>query len=117
MKKEADDKKIIAVIQSRMGSKRLPRKALLWILGKTLVEWAVYRLSFAQKIDGVILATADTPENDELAEFAAKIGLLCYRGSERDLISRLLGAAEKFGVDAIVRITGDCPLVDPAIVD
>lgn len=109
--------KVVAVIQARMGSTRLPKKALRKIKGKTLIEWIKYRLSFCDKIDQIVLATADTPENDPLEDLARNIDLEYYRGSEKDLVSRLFETAKKFNADAIVRITGDCPLVDPDIVD
>lgn len=109
--------KIVAVIQARVGSKRLPKKALKKIAGKTLIEWIKYRLSFCRQIDQVVLSTADTKENDPLAKLAEKIGLEYYRGSENDLVSRIYETAKKFKADAIVRITGDCPLVDPGLVD
>jgi len=109
--------KIVAVIQARMGSTRLPKKAIKKILGKTLIEWAKYRLEFSKTVDKIVLSTADTKDNDILAEHAEKIGLEYYRGSENDLVSRLLETAKKFSADAIVRITGDCPLVDPKMVD
>jgi len=109
--------KIVAVIQARMESTRLPRKALKKILGKTLIEWIYYRLSFCNKIDEIVLSTSINKENDELVDLAEEIGLEYYRGSEMDLVSRLYETAKKFSADAIVRITGDCPLVDPRIVD
>ena len=109
--------KIVAVIQARMGSTRLPQKAIKKILGKTLIEWAKYRLQFCETVDQIVLSTADTEDNDVLAEHAKKIGLEYYRGSEKDLVSRLLETARNFSADAIVRITGDCPLVDSKILD
>ena len=109
--------KIVAVIQARMESTRLPRKALKKILGKTLIEWIYYRLSFCNKIDEIVLSTSINKENDELVDLAEEIGLEYYRGSEMNLVSRLYETAKKFSADAIVRITGDCPLVDPRIVD
>jgi spore coat polysaccharide biosynthesis protein SpsF len=109
--------KIVAVIQARMGSKRLPKKALKKINGKTLIEWVKYRLSFSKEIDQIVLSTADNRANDPLAKLARAIGLGYYRGSENDLVSRIYETAKKFKADAIVRITGDCPLVDPALVD
>ncbi len=109
--------KIVAVIQARLGSKRLPGKVLKKILGRTLIEWIYYRLSFCKEIGQIVLSTADTAENDKLAGHAKKIGLAYFRGSEKDLVSRLYNTAKKFSADAIVRITGDCPLVDPSLVD
>ena len=109
--------KVIALIQTRMGSTRLPQKALKSLGGKTLTEWIAYRLSFARSLDGVVFAIPDTGENDTLAAHGEDLGLPVHRGSETDLISRLLGAARAQNADGIVRITGDCPLVDPGIVD
>jgi len=109
--------KIVAAIQARMGSTRLPGKALMKINDRTLIEWIKYQLSFSKKISQIVLSTADTKENDPLEDLAQKIELDYYRGSETDLVTRLLATAEKFKADAIVRITGDCPLVDPELVD
>lgn len=109
--------KIVAVIQARMGSTRLPQKVLKKILGKTLIELIYHRLTFCREIDQIVLSTSTKKENDILVKHAKSIGLRYYRGSEKDLISRLLGTAKKFRANAIVRITADCPLVDPGIVD
>lgn len=110
-------KKIICVIQARMGSKRLPGKVLLKIAGKTLVETAFERLKSARMVDDIVLSTSFKKENDILVEHARDIGLKFYRGSEEDMISRLLGTLREFQADAMVRVTADCPLVDPKIVD
>jgi len=110
-------KKIVCIIQARMGSTRLKNKALQKILGKTLIEHIFRRLKAAREVDEIVLATSVTKENDILVKHAEKIGLKYYRGSEQDLISRLYQATKKFKADALVRITGDCPLVDPKLVD
>lgn len=109
--------KVIACIQARMGSKRLKKKALLEISGRSLIENIFRRLKAAKEIDGIVLATANTKENDILAEHAEKIGLECYRGEENDLISRHHETVKKFKADAMLSITGDCPFVDPKIAD
>jgi len=109
--------KVVAIIQARIGSTRLPGKALKKIQGRSLIEWIQYRLSFCATIDDIILCTADNAENDLLAEHAKEIGLKCFRGSETDLIKRLYGVLKEYDADGLVRITGDCPLVDPKIVD
>ncbi len=109
--------RILGVIQARMGSKRLPGKALTKIAGRTPIEWIFRRLSACRRLDGVVLSTSDAPDNDPLARHAAKIGLRTFRGPERDLILRFLGTLEAFGGDAMVRVTADCPLVDPGLVD
>jgi len=110
-------KNLVAVIQARMGSTRLPQKALKKIKDRTLIEWIKYRLSFCKEVDKVVFATSENKDNDPLAQHAEEIGLDYFRGSENDLIDRLLKTARKFKADAIVRITGDCPLVDPSLVD
>ncbi len=110
-------KKVVAIIQARMGSTRLPGKALLTVSGRTLIEWIHYRLSFCKEIDQVVFSTSSGVDCDPLAALAEKIGLPVFRGSEVDLVSRIYETAKQFNADAIVRITGDCPLVDPAIVD
>lgn len=110
-------KKVVAVIQVRMGSTRLPKKVQLPMHGKTAMEWMKYRLSFCTEIDQVVVSTADTEENDPIEEMAQELALPCYRGSEHDLVDRLYQTAQVFDAGAIVRITADCPLVDPDIID
>ncbi len=109
--------KVIAIIQARIGSRRLPGKILKKICGRTLLEWIYYRLSFCQEIDKIVLSTSDSEENKELLALAGRIGLDSYAGSEIDLVDRIYRTAENFNAQAIVRITGDCPFVDPAVVD
>lgn len=109
--------KVIAAIQVRMGSTRLPGKAIKKINGKTLIEWINYRLSFCKEVDQIVLSTSDTSENDPLESLAKDVGIDYFRGSETDLIKRLLETAKKFSADAVIRVTGDCPLVDPEILD
>ncbi len=109
--------KVIACIQARMGSSRLKGKALLKVSGKSVIENIFQRLKSAKEIDGIVLATADNKENDVLAKHAERVGLKCYRGSEKDLISRHYETAQKFGADALLLTTGDAPFTDPEIVD
>jgi spore coat polysaccharide biosynthesis protein SpsF (cytidylyltransferase family) len=110
--------KVIAAIQVRMGSTRLPGKALMKIAGKTPIEWIVERLSRATEIDDVVLITSVNPENDPLIDEAKRLGIRSYREvSEADLVARYLGAVKMCEADAFVRVTADCPLVDPSLVD
>jgi spore coat polysaccharide biosynthesis protein SpsF (cytidylyltransferase family) len=109
--------KIIAIIQARMQSTRLPNKALRPMAGRCSIEWIADRLRTCKELDGMVLCTSIRPENDRLARFGQKIGLPVFRGSETDLVSRLLGTAKQFKANAVVRVTGDCPLVDPKLVD
>lgn len=110
--------KVIACIQVRMGSTRLPGKALMKIAGKTSIEWIVERLKQAQEIDQVVLITSGNPENDPLIAEAERLGLGWHRElDEADLVARYLNAVKKFEADAFVRVTADCPLVDAGLVD
>jgi spore coat polysaccharide biosynthesis protein SpsF len=108
---------IVAVIQVRMGSSRLPRKVMADILGKPMVWHIAHRLRFAKTLDKVVIATSVEAKDAPIRAFADKHGIPCFAGSELDIVDRLYGTARQFGADAIVRITGDCPLADPKIVD
>jgi len=109
--------KIAAIIQARMASTRLPGKVLMDIEGKPMLWHVINRLKNAKKINEIILAIPDTRENDILEKFAKENNLKYFRGSEEDVLSRYYEAAKKFKVDVIVRITSDCPLIDPKVVD
>jgi len=100
-----------------MGSKRLPNKALLKIAGRPVLEWIVLRLKSCKELDQVVLSITDQKKDDVLERLAEKLSAQCFRGSETDLIQRLLGTARAFGADVVVRITGDCPLTDPDLID
>lgn len=108
---------IIAIVQARLGSVRLPEKVLKPILGKPLIELVLLRLSASQEIHEIIVATSDNPENDKLQELVESLGFRCARGSDLDVLNRFYESAKTFNADIIVRITGDCPLVDPLLVD
>jgi spore coat polysaccharide biosynthesis protein SpsF len=109
--------KIVAIIQARMGSTRLPGKVLKDILGKPMLWHLINRLEHARLVDKIIIATSDNKGDRPIISFAEENEIPCYAGSDVDLLDRLYQAAKKFGADAVVRITGDCPLVDPAVVD
>lgn len=105
----------IVVIQARVGSTRLPRKALADIAGRPMVAHVVERANAIPGIAGVVLATTVSPADDALEAFARNAGLDCVRGSEDDVLDRFLVAARKTKAEAVVRITGDCPLLDPMV--
>lgn len=109
--------KTAAVIQARMGSERLPGKVLQDIAGKPMIDRVVERVQRCLSIDGVIVATSTNASDDHLAEHCRGLGVQVVRGSENDVLSRYALAAEKFRCEFVVRITADCPLVDPDIVD
>lgn len=105
------------IIQARTGSTRLPGKVLRTILDKTVLEHLVVRLKAAKMIDNIIIATTDAEEDREIVTIAGKIGVKGYRGSVNDVLDRYYQAALAFGLKDIVRITADCPLMDPSVVD
>lgn len=109
--------KTIAIIQARMSSQRLPGKVLKKILGKSLLEHLALRLQGSKKLDALVLATSLDPSDDVVEKEARKCGLEVFRGSLEHVLERYYGAAQHFSADCIVRITGDCPLLDPQIVD
>lgn len=108
---------VTAIIQARTGSTRLPGKILKKVLGKTMLELMVERVKRAEIIDKIVIATTDKPEDKKIADLAKKLGLDFYRGSENDLLDRYYQTAKKFDIDTIVRISSDCPLIDPKIID
>jgi spore coat polysaccharide biosynthesis protein SpsF len=112
-----DHRPIIAVTQARMNSTRLPAKVLRPILGKPLLWWHLTRLRRATLLDGVIVATTEAPGSDPIAEIADGLGIPVHRGSEQDVLARFAGAAAHMGAETIVRVTSDCPLIDPGLVD
>ncbi len=106
--------KTVAVVQARMGSTRLPGKVLEDLGGKTMVERVLERAGAARLVDEVVLATSELASDDPLA---ALVGSRCVRGSENDVLSRFVLAARATEAELIVRLTADCPLLDPALVD
>jgi spore coat polysaccharide biosynthesis protein SpsF len=109
--------KIIATIEARMTSSRLPGKVLLEAADKPMLEHLVNRLQAVSSLDGIVLATTINKNDDVLEEFSNRMGIGCYRGSENDVMNRVIGAADSVGADVVVEITGDCPIIDPQIVE
>lgn len=109
--------KIVAIIEARYNSTRLPGKVLMPIMGQSMLARIVQRLKLARTIDDVIVATTDSPSDDAVFEAMKYIGTNTFRGSESDVLDRVVRAAESAQADIIVEITGDCPLVDPGLVD
>ena len=108
---------IVAIVQARMGSKRLPGKVLKKIMGKPVIELLLTRLSRSNYITKVCVATSDNKADDILCSVLEELGYSYFRGSETDVLKRYYDTAVEFNADVIVRITGDCPLVEPDIVD
>lgn len=109
--------KIIALVQARMGSTRLPNKVMKLINGMPMIELLLARLSKAKYVDQIVVATSTDQRNQPLVEYVHKLGYVCEQGSEDDVLARYVEAAKKHHADVVVRITGDCPLVDPILVD
>jgi len=108
---------IVAIIQARMGSTRLPGKVMAEIAGKPVLWHVVYRVRQAQQVDEVVVATTDKAADQAIIDFASAEGILVFRGSEEDVLDRYYQAAKWIGADVVVRITADCPLIDPQIID
>jgi len=108
---------VVAIVQARMGSTRLPNKVMKLINGKPMIELLLSRLSQAKLVNKIVVATTTDKKNMPLVEHVAGLGYACEQGSENDVLERYLQAARKHQADVIIRITGDCPLVDPALVD
>ena len=110
--------KVTAMVQARMGSSRLPKKVMKPVsIGIPIIEVLLHRLSKSSEIDQIIVATSEQSSNRALVEYVCKLGYPIYQGSENDVLDRYYQAALKQKSDVIVRITGDCPLIDPEIVD
>lgn len=109
--------KIVATIEARMTSSRLPGKVLLPIVGKPALQMLIERLKQSKYLDEICVATTTNVADDPIVALATKLRVQCFRGSEADVLGRVLGAAQSVAADIIVEITGDCPFVDPLLVD
>lgn len=110
-------RRTIGIIQARMGSRRMPDKVVEPILEKPMIQLLLERLRESESLDEVVVATSTQIKDDGLANLVEDLGYRCSRGSETDVLSRYVSAALEFGADNVVRITGDCPLIDPNLVD
>ncbi len=108
---------ISAIIQARMGSTRLPGKVLKEVLGKPILWHLINRIKKAKLINEIIIATTKNEIDRPILKFAEENGIKNYAGSEEDVLDRYYQTAKKFNADPIVRITADCPLIDPEIID
>lgn len=109
--------KVLAVVQARMGSARLPGKVLMPIGGLPAIDLLLKRLGNAKTLDGVIVATSSSKQDDVLAEHLNDQGISLFRGDENDVLSRFVEINLQTQPDVIVRLTGDCPFVDSTVVD
>jgi spore coat polysaccharide biosynthesis protein SpsF len=109
--------KIVCIVEARYRSSRLPGKVLMPILGKPMLARMLERVSRARTLDAIVVACPVGDEDDAVEDVAKSSGALCFRGSEDDVLARVVGAAQASGADVIVEITGDCPLHEPALID
>lgn len=107
----------LIIVQARMTSTRLPGKVLLPLAVEPMLKRLVQRLRRVQRADGIVIATTTNASDDPIAALCAQLGLPCHRGSEHDVLSRYADAARLHGAAVVVRITSDCPLIDPALID
>lgn len=105
----------VAIVQARMGSTRLPGKVMMDLCGRTVLERVLERVKACVLIDLVVVATTTKPADDVIKDLADKIDTPCFRGSEDDVLKRYYEAAKKYEADTVVRVTSDCPLIDPAL--
>lgn len=111
---------ILGIIQARTGSSRLPEKIFLEFSGKSNLYHVYNRAKKSKKIDNIVIATTDKKKDDSVFEFCVKEHINCFRGNENDVLDRFYCCCEQYGLtqnDIVVRITADCPLIDPFIID
>lgn len=109
--------KIVAIIQARMGSTRLPGKTLAELAGRSMLAQVIERVGLAETLDRLVVATSTLPADDPIERECDRLGAACFRGSEDDVLDRFAAAAALHRADAVVRVTADCPLIDPEVID
>jgi spore coat polysaccharide biosynthesis protein SpsF (cytidylyltransferase family) len=108
---------MVAVVQARYSSQRLPGKVLREVAGRPLLAYLLERLACCRALEQTVVATSSDADDDAIERFCKAIGMACFRGDLHDVLGRFIAAAQWVGCDALVRINGDSPLMDPAIVD
>lgn len=109
--------RVFAIVQARCGSTRLPGKVLFKVIGKTILEYVLERVGRAKNVEGIIVATTAKKEDERIVNLAESLNIRTYCGSDEDVLDRYYQAAKLFGIKHIIRITADCPLIDPQIID
>jgi len=109
--------RFVCIVQARMGSTRLPGKVMKKIMGETILYYIIERLKQSKLIDTILIATSRNQIDNVILEEAKRLNVDCFRGSEDDVLSRYYNAAQTYNAENIVRITGDCPLIDPKMID
>lgn len=110
-------KKTGVIIQARVGSTRLPGKVLLKILDKTILEFVIERVQKATLVDSITVATTDKKDDQAIMDLSKSLGVNAFAGSEEDVLDRFYEAAKLYNIEYIVRITADCPMIDPILID
>ncbi len=108
--------RVVAIVQARMGSTRLRGKVLEPLLGRPVLDWVVRAAKESDGVDDVVIATSESSDDDIIDDLGASLGVQVVRGSEDDVLSRFLCAADRTTADAVVRLTADCPLLDPVLI-
>ena len=108
---------ILAILQARVSSTRLPGKVLKPLMGKPMLFREIERIGRASSIDQLLVATSNDASDDPIAELCRENGTLCYRGNLEDVLDRYYRTAKEFDPEHVVRLTGDCPLIDPEVID
>jgi spore coat polysaccharide biosynthesis protein SpsF len=108
---------VVAIIQARMGSTRLPGKVLEKVNGVPLLKIMLDRVALSKRINQVVIATSTLANDDQIVEFCRNEGVEVFRGSEEDVLSRYFECATEYGATTVVRLTSDCPLIDPDVID
>jgi spore coat polysaccharide biosynthesis protein SpsF len=109
--------RVVGIVQARMGSTRLPGKVLKDIAGQPMLACVIERMRRAQTLDEIVVATTELAADDIIAQLCCERGWPCFRGSESDVLDRYYRTALQFGAELVVRVTSDCPLIDPEIID
>lgn len=109
--------KTVIIVQARMTSTRLPGKVLKKVLGKPLLSFQIERMRRVKLADELVIATTTNESDQPLIDLCASLNVPCFRGSEEDVLARYFGAATAYKADAVVRITSDCPVIDPVVID
>ena len=107
------NRKINVIVQARMGSKRLPGKTLMKIKDKPMLWHIINRLNQISEVDRIIIATSNSQADNEIYDMATYYNIDCFQGSESDVLNRFYNASLLFPSDDVIRVTGDCPLIDP----
>lgn len=108
---------VIAIIQARMSSTRLPGKVMKKLIDRSVLGQVINRVQQTKTLDGLVVATTTQSVDDAIVDECRRYGVGVYRGSEDDVLGRYHGAASEYAADVVVRITSDCPLIDPQLID